>query len=458
MQRIAQKNNCSIWLSALILLCAVLPAYALPPLSLLAVYKAAVNHDPQLASAQAQYRSDREAVPQARAQLLPQLALKGSGERKLERITGLPGQNSALHQNYDQVQYGVQLSQPLVKASAWFGLARAHDRVTAAHWQLQAARQTLMARTAQLYFSLLKRQSQLATDQRAIRADRRRLQQVQREIQGGIASLLDVNQVKGELANDRVKVVKARGAVRSSRARLQALTGYAVDRLQPLASRTPWPTTPRQSLHQWLSRLSQTNPRVRAAAAQMRAADAHLTSAKAAHWPTLSLQARYQESLTGQPLAIGSSLPSVYRTGTTSVSLNLTMPLYSGGATWSRQRQAQAQMDQRQDKYRQAFQKAAQAVRLDYEALVTDRQTLLAATQAESAQHTAYQAAEMGYRDGTRNIVDVIQAQRAWFKARQSRIASRYQYVIDWVKLRQTSGVLSRASLVRINHWLKEET
>lgn len=84
-----------------------------PPLSLPAVCDAASHHHPKLASTRIQYRAHQEVLPQARAWLLRQLSLKVS----------------ALHQDYDQVQYGVQLSQPLIKPAAWFGLSRADNKV-----------------------------------------------------------------------------------------------------------------------------------------------------------------------------------------------------------------------------------------------------------------------------------------------------------------------------------------
>ena len=422
--------------------------------SLLAIYDAAREHDPKLASAQAEYRAQRESAPQARAQLLPQISVKGSGERTLERITRLPGQVAPIHQNYNQVQYGVQLSQPIVKPAAWYQLVRANDRVKAAGWHLRAAEQDLIARTTKLYFSVLKQQRELATARMAVRADRKRLQQVRREVQGGVASVLDVNQVKGELANDRVKEVRASGALQSAIARLQTLTDLPVAELVPLSSTALWLQAPLRSMNHWLDPVTQSNTQVLAAAARVRAAEAHAAATQAAHWPQLSLNASYQRTLTGQPLALGSNLPSSYRTRTATISLRLSMPLYSGGDTWSRQRQAKAQAAKRHEDYRQTYQKAVRTVRLNYRALVTDRQTLAASKQAVRAQHTAYQAAQMGYRAGTRNIVDVIQAQRDWFNAQQTRIESRYRFLIDWVKLRQASGTLSRGSLKHINHWL----
>lgn len=442
-------------LLALLLVCAPGQALAGTRRSLLAIYDTARHHDPKLAFARAEYRAQQERFPQARAKLLPQLSLKGSGERTLERITNLPGQVTPIDQNYNRGQFSVEMSQPLIKPTAWYQLSQAHHQARAAHWKLESAEQALMVRATKLYVSALKRQRELGTDQMVVRADQQRLQQVKGELQGGIASLLDVNQVRGELANDRVKVVRARGSLRSAKAKLEALTGLAVNQLAPLGKIDAWLEAPLRPLDRVVAELTRKNTEVLAAAAQVRAAEARLSSTEAAHWPQLSLNARYQKASTQQPLAIGSSLPAAYHTSTATISLNLSMTLYSGGSTWSRQRQAQAQADKQRQDYRQAFQRAVRTVRLEYQALLTDRQSLAASNQAVRAEHTAYQAAQMGYRDGTRNIVDVIQAQQAWFEARQSQIESRYQALIDWVKLRHASGALSRASLVHINHWLK---
>jgi len=240
--------------------------------SLLTVYQAALTHDPQLASARAQYQSEQERVPQARAGLLPSLALTGTGSRTHERI-GLPGLNRPLDQQYNDWQYGIQISQPLLKPASWYHLREAHDSVQAAYWQLASARLDLMVRTTLLYFLVLRNTRKLATIQLEIKADQARRQQVKSELSAGISSLLDVNQVEAAYWQDRVKLIRQQGELRESYAKIEALTGQSIRTLRRLNKQVDLTTTVGQrSLTDWMNSVAHHNPKILTALATRQAA------------------------------------------------------------------------------------------------------------------------------------------------------------------------------------------
>ena len=62
---------------------------------------------------------------------------------------------------------------------------------------------------------------------------------------------------------------------------------------------------------------------------------------------------------------------------------------------------------------------------------------------------------EVGAEVGTRNVVDVVLAQRTLFQARRDYANARYQYIINTLNLKQSAGVLSPEDVAELNDWLQ---
>ena len=60
---------------------------------------------------------------------------------------------------------------------------------------------------------------------------------------------------------------------------------------------------------------------------------------------------------------------------------------------------------------------------------------------------SALEATEIGYQVGTRNIVDVLDAQRQLYSAVRNYNDARYDYILNNLRLKQAAGTLSPADL-----------
>jgi outer membrane protein len=65
-------------------------------------------------------------------------------------------------------------------------------------------------------------------------------------------------------------------------------------------------------------------------------------------------------------------------------------------------------------------------------------------------------ATESGYEAGTRTAVDVLQSRQQWIQAQTDYAHSRYDYMLNVIKLQQAAGTLSEQSLQRINALLTD--
>ena len=66
----------------------------------------------------------------------------------------------------------------------------------------------------------------------------------------------------------------------------------------------------------------------------------------------------------------------------------------------------------------------------------------------------ALEATEVGFDVGTRTTVDVLNARRELFSARRDYARSRYNYIVNTLRLKQAAGIVTVNDLQQINTWL----
>ena len=83
--------------------------------------------------------------------------------------------------------------------------------------------------------------------------------------------------------------------------------------------------------------------------------------------------------------------------------------------------------------------------------------TCSALRRALESNTVALKATESGYEAGTRTAVDVLSSRRQWIQAQTDYSRSRYDYMVNMVKLQQAAGILTEQSLNRLNALLRDE-
>jgi outer membrane protein len=91
-----------------------------------------------------------------------------------------------------------------------------------------------------------------------------------------------------------------------------------------------------------------------------------------------------------------------------------------------------------------------------YLGVVSEISRVQALRQALESTRTAMQATEAGFEVGTRTTVDVLDSRRRLFEAQTNYLRSRYDYIINVLRLRQAAGTLSQKDLEEVNSWLRE--
>ncbi len=132
------------------------------------------------------------------------------------------------------------------------------------------------------------------------------------------------------------------------------------------------------------------------------------------------------------------------------------MPIYSGGLTNSRVRQAQYRHQAARERLERTARETERETRDAYLGVDAEVARVKSLRQAVESANTALQATEAGYEVGTRTSVDVLQARQRLFEAQTNYARSRYDYLLNVLRLRLAAGTLDDHGIEDINALLIE--
>ena len=136
------------------------------------------------------------------------------------------------------------------------------------------------------------------------------------------------------------------------------------------------------------------------------------------------------------------------------MSLNLSVPIFSGGATSSRVRQAVAQRDVSADNVEITRRALVRNTRNAYQTLVAGISEVEARRSAVTSARAAYDASQVGLEVGTRTVLDVLLNQQTLFDAEQQYALSRYNFLQNRLLLEQATGSLDAEDVQDVNRLL----
>jgi outer membrane protein len=301
----------------------------------------------------------------------------------------------------------------------------------------------------QAYLNILRAQDRLDTTKAEITAVKRQLEQVQQRFDVGLVAITDVLDSQAAYDNAVVRGIQAEGDYAISFETLSTLTGMSYESLNRLDESLPIVDPNPSQENEWVNTALENNYSVKAARAQLKAARRDKRAKQSSHLPTVDATVTQVESVTGGRNFLGADT-----THSTVYGLQLSWPLYTGGLTRSRVRQANATAEQASELLLSQQLNVTRDTRNLYKSVTTDVVRVQARLKAIRSSQSALEATETGYEVGTRNIVDVLQAQQRLFGSQFDYADSRYTYLLNLMRLKQSAGTLSEADLKELNSYM----
>ncbi|MGJ4731009.1 TolC family outer membrane protein [Luteimonas sp. SDU101] len=413
---------------------------------LMQTYELARTNDPQLSIAESSRLSTREDAVQARAALLPQI----DGTATLGRGYAAGETGSGRSRNYQ-----ARLSQSVFDLGTISNLRARRDYATAADYDLEAAGDELISRTANAYFDVLVALETLNAAEAAEAAFQKQFDYADRRLEVGLAPITDVHEARAQYDGARANTILARNALQDAYQALAEITGTPINALRALPEDFRPELPAGGDAEAWVQRALETNPVLQASQYAVQGAEHGVTTARAGHLPSLGLGVTYSNNTDWYSPSPGSV--AVTDEGH-SIGLTLTVPIFAGGATQSRVRQAINSRDIAQDQLEQNRRAIERNTRYAYQALVAGISEVEARRLALVSAQSAYDASQVGLEVGTRTVIDVLINQQNLFVARQNYATARYNYLRNRLLLEQAAGTLDASTVQDVNRLLTVET
>ena len=404
----------------------------------------ALKNDPKIGAARAGFLARNEIVPQSRAALLPQISLSGSREddQRRQNPTG-----KVFEFYFDQHSWQAELRQPILAVTKYYNLRTAEAQRDAARYDLSSAEQDLLLRVADAYFNVLRAQDQLDSTKAEETAVKRQLEQVQQRFDVGLVAITDVLDAQAVHDNSVVRRIQADSNLDIFFENLHALAGINYDSIDKLSAKLPVIYPEPRDEDQWVNEALASNTAIKSAQESLLAAQRDVNARRADALPTIDAVATYSEFRTSSAASFGASDSRAYV-------LQARMPVFQGGAIASRVREGRYRATQSEQLLEDKKRTVSRDTRNLFRSVLTDVVRVRAGEKSIQSSKAALDASQTGYEVGTRNIVDVLQAQQRLYQAEFTYADSRYSYVTDLLRLKQAAGQLTARDLIELNAFI----
>jgi outer membrane protein len=419
--------------------------------SLLDIYQQALSKDPTLASALSANQAAQELIEQGKALYRPTVnfnAGTSASQTNIQYIgTAVPfGAGGRTH--FESYNYGVDARQPIFRKQNLVQMDQAKTQVSQADKQLHLSQQDLILRTTQSYFEVLIAQDKIDLIVAQKAAILSQLEQAKAHFEAGAVTIVDVNEAQARYDLVEAQEIAAINEHQIARRALQAITGEAPQKLASVKTDIKTNSL-EQSLDKWLAVAVQNNLNMQIQQDILKLSEQEVDRLRAGHLPTLDAVASYTNNYAnGSANGFGSDLKS------STIGLQLQIPLYQGGALSSQVRQAVLNKQKAQDDLEIERRKAELETQRAYLNLNTSIAQVKAYEQALSSSQSQLDSTQLGYEVGVRTSVDMLNAQQQLFSAKRDLLQARYNYLVNIIRLKMASGIVAEADLADINQQL----
>ncbi|MDP4027555.1 MAG: TolC family outer membrane protein [Gallionella sp.] len=416
---------------------------------LLETFRAAQANDPVFAAARATLQAGQEKLPQGRALLLPSISLSANSTFNDQTVQSQGAFPPSDNFRYNSHGYGVNLTQPLFRQQNWLVYSEAELQVAQAEAQFRIAEQDLILRVAQTYFDVLIAQDSVQLAEAQKTAISEQLEQAKRNFEVGSATITDIHEAQARYDLTSAQQIAAQNDLEIRKRALQQLINAMPKDLKHLDKGFRLEAPQPADMEKWVGDAQSNSLQLAIAQAGAEIAEKEVARNRGGHYPTLDLVANYSNSnANGGSFGVGSDNTSK------SIGVQLNMPLFEGGATQSRWREAEANRERARQELESTRRSVALQTRQAYLGVASGTAQVRALQQALTSSESALEASKLGQEVGVRTNLDVLNAQQQLYSTRRDLYQAEYNYLLSQLRLKAAVGLLGEDGLAEINQAL----
>jgi outer membrane protein len=423
---------------------------------LLDVYLQALDNDPKFKAAYSTFMSDTENISIARAPLLPQVKFSAYDTSNQQDVNA--GSFFSISENYTNTQFQVNATQALFNYKAWAQVQEAKSAVKASHALFNDSAQDLILRTAEAYFNVLLTYDTLRFGIAKKNANKRQLDQSTQRFNVGLDAITSVYDAQAAYDQSIAQVIEAKNNVMIQSEELRKITNHTYGRLAPLRNQEiPLMRPEPDNIDTWVATGIKQNYKLFAAKYRLEAAREKIKAQAAGNWPIVQLQfSDVRRRNEGHSADFANFfVPKSQRISAAGVGVEL--PVMQGGLVLAETKKAKFDYQTASQELEEVYRNVVTNSRTSFGTInngigkvKADKKTVF--TQTESVGST-----EAGFFVGTRNMVDVVNAQENLFQAQKNLASDQYALIGVILKLKYLAGTLNVNDLEEINSWLITE-
>lgn len=381
------------------------------------IYQLSLSNDAELAAAKAKRESGDYQTKIARAPLLPQVTL-GANQ------TSTSIDNDLVKESFDTVSYNATISQTLFNLNSWYAYKAAAAGGNSSELEYILSEQQLILRSAEAYFNVLRARDNLETARAEEKAVKRQLEQTEQRFEVGLIAITEVHEAEASYDLSYANLIGQEAALDISYEQLEQITGQRFENIQPLKSDIEF-SVPEKPVEEWVEAGLAKFAGILLAEEGVNAAEYTRKSGWSNYAPRIDARFSYTD---GEQYSAGTG---VIDGTTTALTFSATVPLFAGGSNYAKAKKAAAESTLASANLDLQQRTVKNNIRSLYRKVQTDVLTVKARKRATISSRSALEATETGYQVGTRNIVEVLNAQRNLFGAQRDYANARYDYIID---------------------------
>lgn len=416
---------------------------------LMDIYRQALENDTVFKEAYSTYMSSREAIPQARSALYPQLNIGSQLARNVQDVI-----TSGIHlaQTYGSTQWTVTASQAVFNYQSWAKVQQAKASVKASQATFNDAAQNLILRTSKAYFDVLFARDTLSFAEAKKRANKRSLDQAEERFKVGLDAITSVYEAKAAYDQSIAEVISAKNNQINQNENLRKLTNHVYEYLSPLRdSRIPLIKPEPDNVDEWIDIGLKQNYNLYAAKYSLQAARENMKSLSAGGWPTLAVQGNSNQ--TRNNITNPSILIPAKQT-LSNVALALNFPIVQGGLVQSQTRQAQFDFQSSSEQLEKTYRDVVVNSNIAFNNIIDGISKVKADRQTVVSRVNSLESTEAQFQVGTRTMVDVVNAQQRLFESQTQLAQDQYNLINSLLTLKYLAGTLNANDIEEVNSWL----
>ena len=430
------------------------------------LYQMATENDMRYQASLANYEANVLEPSISRARLLPQISFRANRTKiNDQRIRGFDRdrQTDPFNQQQDRPTNGttnhfqtrnmtLSLEQSIFNRRHYVELAQSRSRAQRAQLDLQSAEHDLLERVVGAYFMVLDSKTQLDFTLAKKEAVERQLAQARDRFEVGLATITDVKEAEASFDLTIADEISDETELSVNLSKLQIIVDENISALRVLSEDSPVMYPNPQNIDAWVETSSEQNPQLLAEKLTVNIAKDEVKRNRADHFPTLGAFVRRNENE-----SLGDRPPGGTGSTTrgTELGLELQIPLFAGGETYYRVKQASQFALESQKQLEETHRTIKQQARESYLNVLASISRTRALRRAVDSAQSAYESNEVGFSVGTRSSVDVLLAVEDLFAAKRDYLMARHRYIIDMVGLKKVAGILSEADIQQIDQSLR---